>query len=384
MTAALLLIAATVVVAEVGLRNARQAPPQVVAAATSADVQSLLRPSETVHHELRPSPASSVPPKESTVAADFRVNSAGCRGEEISNVAVTGTYRILVLGDDSICNPWVSEEATLTRRLGQLMQSQTAATLEIINGGVPGDCPLLSWLRFRHTLSALKPDLVILHFDMSDVSDDRLYRRLLITSGPTPRCPNASFTTAETKAASVLQSVRNSALASWAICVSQQCARDAIAVVPTDVTDEPYGWIGDDSRDYRIQISQALRPLIQLRDAVESGGGKLLVTSAPVLWQIQDGSKASEMTSHYRISGVPPYKTRLPFDVVRQFCEYEQIRFVDFVGAFESKDDPARLFSTSHPVLSEFGIALYAREIGNYLLANPPVHWPSASRRPEK
>jgi len=375
MVAGLLLLIATVVAAELTLRKTHQPPVVTVTPTTCETIQLLLQPSRIAHHELIPTSETASGLWPTSIADDFRVNSFGCRGEELNETADPGTYRILFLGDDSICNPWIPEEATLPMRLRQFMQPKTTARLQMINGAVPGDCPLLSWLRYRDRLAALKPDLVLLHLDMSDILDDRNYRRQFAATDEPPMCPHASFGMTSSQPAAFLNLVRRSAIASMMIDVSQNWAENAISEHRSESHDQRFGWIEDQPYEGRLQITHALEPLEALRRDVESHGGRLLVTTTPVLWQVARADAAPELSQRCSIRGVTPYQSRLAFRVIETYCELKQIRFLPVVDAFAEADAPEMFFSREQPVLSRAGLALYAREIGTWLASHPPVRW---------
>jgi hypothetical protein len=382
MAAGLLLLLLAVGGLEIGLRRSCQPSPELLTSTTCITVQSLLSSSDVVHHELRPTNSQPGSGLECSISPDFRANSMGCRGPEVAPTKTPGTYRILFLGDDTVCNPWISEEATLPEQFRQQMQPQTAARLEVINGAVPGDCPLLAGLRFHHRLATLRPDLVILHFDMSDVADDSRYRRYLTTSGVRSTCPHPALTAPASKAASFLNLVRQSAIADWVIDHSRQYVRQSISDRRAITEDAPFAWIADDVIDQRTRISHTLQPILRLREEVQAYGGTLLVASAPVRWQITDGRAAPTLTDRVGIRGITPYRTRLPFEVIRQFCRLEQIRFVDCVAEFESADDRESLFSSTQAVLSPEGIRIYADVIRQFLQSGPPLHSPQSTAVP--
>ena len=96
----------------------------------------------------------------------------------VMSVHVEGR-RVLVLGDETILGLDVANADTFAARLQDQLRAAWRQPVEVINAAVPGDCPLLAALRLKHELLGLQPDIVICHFDMSDVADDYLYRRSL-------------------------------------------------------------------------------------------------------------------------------------------------------------------------------------------------------------
>ena len=136
-----------------------------------------------------------------------------------------------------------------------------------------------------------------------------------------------------------------------------------------------FDWITDDPPDLRLQVRHALEPLTRLKESVEASGGRLLVTTAPALWQVVAADAAPELSWRCGVRGTTPCRSRLPFEIVQAFCNHAQVRFCDASPAFKNYQDGQKLFSTEAPVLSRIGMALYAREIARYLITNPPSDW---------
>ena len=386
---ALLLFVAALAGVEFWMKGQATPPMTVVTTQTCSRNQPLLVPSEAFHHDLKPSTKTSMRLAERNANQVVRVNSLGCRGDEVANRAPQGTYRILILGDDTICGLSVEANATVAARLQQFLESNAAknesensgarsdfaAEFEVINGGVPGYCPLLSWLKFEHTLSRLKPNLVILHVDMTDIADDASYRSLMQAEERLAVCRHATFRLKPKAANPVLQYVSQSATASWLFAKARHRGPELLSVPPAAATcDIGLNWITDNVPDLRLQVRHALAPIKDLRDAVNQSGGQLLVTTSPVLWQVMSGDDAPVLTSRCGIKGVTPFESKFPFEVISRFCEQSRIHFFDASPAFRN-ENAEKLFSKEEPILSRLGMALYAREIAKTLFKDPPSQW---------
>lgn len=177
-----MLLVVALVGLELWLQGKSMPAMQSVTHQAPATDQSLLVPSAVCHHELQRMLKTKHQASRVSGNHVFRVNSFGCRGDEPEIPASTGSYRILVLGDDNICGTAVDENDTVSAHLQRFLAKQTMVRLEVINCGIPGYCPLLSWLKFEHDLAKLKPDLVVLHVDMTDIADDLCYRSLLLAA----------------------------------------------------------------------------------------------------------------------------------------------------------------------------------------------------------
>ena len=124
-----------------------------------------------------------------------------------------------------------------------------------------------------------------------------------------------------------------------------------------------------------MQVRHALDPITRLNEAVEASGGQLLVTTAPVMWQVVPADVAPELSRQWGIRGTTPFRSQFPFEILQAYCSHVQVRFCDTSPAFANGNDPSKLFSTETPTLSSVGMALYAREIARYLITNPPSEW---------
>lgn len=372
---ALVLLIAVLAAVEAWLRSQAVPTIQVVSGQTSLADQALLSPSEVCHHELRPNTKNSISPAGQGRAHVIRVNSLGCRGDDADIPAKSGTYRILVLGDDSVCGTAVEENETVAARLQQFLSKESTATIEVINGGIPGYCPLLSWLKFEHDLVELKPQLVILHVDMTDIADDACYRNLILSRDHRPVCTHATFRLKPRPENLLMQYVRQSATATWLFAKTREHGPELLSVSNAAATcDVGLHWITDDPPDLRLQVRHALAPIKNLHDAVVQSGGQLLVTTSPVLWQILSADEAPVLSRRSGIRGATPFASKFPFEVLSRFCEQSRIHFCDTSSAFRC-EGAAKLFSKDAPVLSRIGMALYAREIARYLIKDPPSKW---------
>ena len=348
---------------------------QGVTSQVSAADQTLLVPSAVCHHELQRMLKTMHQASPASGNHAFRVNSFGCRGDEPAVPALEGSYRILVLGDDSICGNAVDENDTVSAHLQRFLSRQTKVRLEVVNCGIPGYCPLLSWLKFEHDLVKLKPDLVVLHVDMTDIADDQCYRSLLMSENNHAVCLHPTLRLKPRPENAIAHFVKQSATANWLFARAREQAPEMLSISAVSWNESLFDWITDELPDIRLQVSHALEPITRLKASVEASGGRLLVTTAPVLWQVVSADNAPQLSRRCGIRGTTPYHRRFPFEVLQKFCNHTLVRFCDTSPTFENGDDGQKLFSTESPVLSRIGMALYAREIARYLIKNPPADW---------
>ena len=353
---------------EIWLRSTAEPPTLVVAGQAPLADQSLLVPSAVYHHELRRLQQTAHLPESGTAPVEIRINSLGCRSGEIETMAPAGVRRIVLLGDDTICGTHVAESETVSAWLKKFLTQSTGEEVEVINAGVPGYCPLLASLKYQHDLSKLKPDIVVLHIDMTDIADDCCYRSLTLQDGDHSVCSHPTLRLHAKPQNPTIQLVRQSATASWLFAKTRQHGPELLSVSRASLSEhQGLLWITDNPPDLRLQIDHALKPIRALQDSVEESGGRLLITTSPVLWQVVAADRAPELSRRLSISEKTPFTSTFPFELLRSFCQDAQISFCDASPAFR-RDKAEKLFSKSAPVLSKVGMALYAREIARSIV----------------
>jgi hypothetical protein len=360
--------------AELWLKSRRVPGLNTVLDSASPEIQCLLQASGAVHHELKPGTTIVRAAGHHVRAWSVRVNSWGCRGPEPD--PDSNRFRILLLGDETIFGLNVEENETIASRFAKFLPESTADQLEIINGGVPGDCPALMLLRYQQRLAELKPSLVVLHVDMTDLADDGRYRGLMTQTDGRQTCSHAAVRLPSRSPAFVSQIASQSALAATLLNSLREHSSAWFPGLPRDAqANSPLAWVADSPPDLSLQIRNALEPIATLKEQLDRAGAHLLVTTSPVRWQVVETPDRSPLSQRWQVTGPTPFSSRLPFDVLKRFCEQYQLRFFSLEAAFRNAEQPARLFSEDAPVPSKLGLALYARELARYLRENPPSRW---------
>jgi hypothetical protein len=102
----------------------------------------------------------------------YETNSLGLRDREYAETKPTGAVRILMLGD-SFTEGWTLEfENVVVKQVERSLARRCRQPYEVINAGNASYSPLLEYLLLKEIGPRLKPDLVLLNFDMTDVHDD--------------------------------------------------------------------------------------------------------------------------------------------------------------------------------------------------------------------
>jgi hypothetical protein len=366
---AVVVLASLACLLEIGLRIYDSATAQV----TRRDLydRGMVCKSWFVHHTLKPSRVFAVKNPDSGQRVRVAVNSLGFRGAEPSIPKPRGTIRIVCLGDDTTLAATIPESETFCAQLRQTLAARIAGQVEVINAGVPDYCPLLSYLQFRHELLALEPDLVILNFDPSDVSDDYQVRRFAVLNrdGAPLSCAHPA-----------LELPRHGKSARESVVLFPQFARQKINEVLAERTlgeksrsiESPkcrYLWLDDTPPDWSLYIEQALSPLAHLDDLARSRQAKLVVAACPAPWQISaQASNGEGVREEAGIGQDACFQSRRPFELIAQCCQTNQIPFCDVSAVFASDSRPERLYLRNAAAFSAEGHALYAQELTAFVL----------------
>lgn len=107
----------------------------------------------------------------------YKNNNLGYRGRSGSEEKMPSTYRILMLGDSFTFAPGVHDDETACYLLEDYLNKNSEKHYEVINLGVDSYAPILEYLQLKTYIGMMKPDMVIMNFDMSDLVQDYMYRQ---------------------------------------------------------------------------------------------------------------------------------------------------------------------------------------------------------------
>ncbi len=375
---AIVLLLVALVVTEIVLQVKSPPPSATVTSRVSEDTQILLAPSSTTHHELLRLSSHQL-----SGEAVLKTNSFGLRGHEPVQPKPESLLRIVVLGDETILSPELAAEETVPTRLQEFLAAATQGSgtdVEVINAGVPGYCPLLSRLQLQHQLQQLKPDIVVLHFDMNDVADDAVYRRALKTNEGQQICVNHMLAPDRREPNSLLRLLRSSALLRLIQQETGLAATHSSAQGFASLNDR-YRWTTASRVALRLQIEHALEPIQQLAQFAERSGFRLLVSSSPTPWQVATADDFPVLAEQMGPDVSWPLIEDIPYQILTAISARSSVAFCNAATKFRAFSEPAKLFQNDSPGLSRYGAALYAREIASMLVRDERFA-ASFSRRP--
>lgn len=130
----------------------------------------------TFHHRPKPYSTSRYQTKEFDVT--ITTNRYGLRGPDPVVPKPDGVTRILMLGDSFTFGFPVRDEETFCHLIEAGLRAR-GLRAEVVNGGVSGYSPTLSYISLRDQFLTFEPGLVVLWFDLGDVTDDNNFQRNL-------------------------------------------------------------------------------------------------------------------------------------------------------------------------------------------------------------
>lgn len=360
-TAAVLLLL-MLLLAEVFLRASGNDTAPTITSRTCALHHSVLVPSSTTHHEMQRLAETEIIP-----GVPFSTNSLGLRGPQPTVSRQPGKTRVLILGDETILGAHLKQDETVTGRLSQFA-AHSGQNLEVINAGVPGFCPVLSWLQFEHELRKLRPDVVVLHFDMTDVSDDAEYRNLIRSGESQQICCHTLLSRNRRASNPFVRMICDSSVCNWFRSKTGMLADSDSQ--GTNQLQRQFEWTESSRSDLRLPIKHAMHPIQLFSEAATEQGFQLLVSTSPVPWQTNEANDFPKLAKKIAVSSKWPVMDDLPHRVLSSMCGKLGVVFCDPTPAFRKFSQPSKLFLADDYRLSNYGTALYAREIAATLLSS--------------
>lgn len=165
-------VVVSLILAELGLRF-------YLHKTTPIDPKDCRQEDPIIHHGYKPNTTCRYRTKEWDT--QIKINSAGLRNEEIGS---KDKFRVLVLGDSFTAAESVNLEETAVYLTEGKLNSE-GKNVEVINAGVPSYSPILEYLWTREYGLELDPDLVILNFDLGDISGDNFLSEYYLGSEKT-------------------------------------------------------------------------------------------------------------------------------------------------------------------------------------------------------
>lgn len=312
----------------------------------------VMRRDPILDHSLRPNSRGRMKSREYDVT--YEINSVGLRDDEPEE------HAILFLGDSFMEGYGVARGEVLTDLL-------RAKGLKVVNAGVKSYSPLLEYLYLRHRGLDLKPDTVVLLFDLSDPANDAYYisRARFDDTGPVRIQPRLSSLFNPDGAGhdfldahSVLYQYALHALYKHFPATQEDigyagAAADADLLFPgrDSIPDSAYY-----GRDWKI----VLESLLRIRDLLAAHGVDFILVTYPYGHQVSPEA----WTEGRKAWNFPPgVSSDRPFRFLEKFASAESIPIVSLDRPFRTHPDPGSLYFTHDGHWTAAGHALAAEAI---------------------
>ena len=235
---------------------------------------------------------------------------------------------------------------------------------------------------FQARLLNLEPDLLVLHFDWSDVMEDRQIRRNAHcdSSGIPQLCPHATL--------AIPKKVRKHEiwrqefrLLDWALSAASNEWKQQLAqqkAISRDVDANPYAWLRDERPQQNVAFRESVRPILDLAQLCRSSSCQFVVMTSPKPWQVS--AKCSRGEGVRLAEGVAReacFSNREPFRVLARFAQ-NKFPFFDGSTVLASGPDAEANFLRYAPRWSPAGHRRMAQQLAGFLVENVSGPWNSS------
>ncbi len=326
-------------------------------------------PSASIHHQLAPLQRVCGTATGVSEAFSFQTNSLGLRGPEIAVPKPAETLRIVCLGDETILAANLPDEAFFGVRLAAHLQPYTQRKIEVINAGVPESCPLLAYLQVKHQLLALQPDLLIIHFDPSDVSDDARFRTL--TDLDTQDAPLVCVHPLLVSTPKIKPLCQHFLCVQWVKkeLIHRFGIRDE-SDVSEPVTLSKRDWRRDRSFSDSDEVAAALKPVEQLARLTSSVGCRTVLAVHPLVEQLLADALADSSSSEDEASS-----RTAQVHALNDFEKTSAATVCRISHTLRRVKDPQAAFEDDYRTLSKFGHDIYAYALAETMFQAMPEAW---------
>lgn len=337
----------------------------------------------TLHHALVPNSQCTYRSKEWSVK--FTVNSLGLRDREYTRQTPQGTARIIVVGDSFTEGFGVSEQDNFSSKLAVLLNTTADKPIEVLNAGVMGYSPTLEYLALKHKLLNLKPDIVILAFDLTDFHDEYVRNRQLAQTETVLTDNNIQWPYEDYPTDTQIEEFRNPIPRSLGIWWQRHIVFSKLAVSRIkyllNIHQNPRSHVGNPEKDlflivrdvpeslYQELLNSPKQALLLIHQLLMEHNIPLLVVLYPHSYQA-DPMEWNEGRALHGFEANKSYSTK-PQEDLATFLRQNNIQVLNTIPVFQN----ANRFPLYFPFdghLNPNGHQLLASELANYLQSHYP------------
>lgn len=336
-----------------------------------------LVPDEFRHHKLVPNSHSRIQSRDFSYVQ--RVNNFGLRGRDVELNKPVGTYRILMLGDSFTMGKGVQDNETfsvlLETSLNRTLAGCGGNRVEVLNAGVDGYAPILSFIQLTRELQPVMPDLVVLNLDMNDLAGEAAYRRGAV-KGPNgevlavPLVPGKASPIDRIRSWSERHLFFTRALLFY---VNELFDYRDIRVVVTQANPEVLAHtLSHDTDPREDQWRNLFDSVVKIQTYAEEHGIEFLLTTYPQGHQVNEHEWIPGRYSFVPEGSVVSDRS---VDTISQFTAGEGIHFLSLFPDFRAYHGEEALYFPYDGHWTRVGHQVMAGRLEKYMLDRYSGHW---------
>lgn len=325
------------------------------------------RPDEIVNHGFIPNSYGN--PQTNEFNTEYKINSLGLRDYEFN--LTKDKYRILMLGDSFTEGVGVNIDNTIAKKLEKFL-TEKGYDVEVINSGVSSYSPILEYLYFKNEGYKLKPDLVVLDFDISDIQDDYNYEKISIKdeNGVVTAVPGSR----------TIPNWKNG-LRDWCslykinICVGVFHSylvlkgtdkKRVVNVIPGDIEkDRLFPTRFNLTDEQKSHYNRSFTYIKKIRDLAKTNGAGFVLVTYPYGHQV-NGKEMAERRKYQKFDEYPVYSLDF-FKDVKGFANKNRMNYADTYYKFNNTNEFPLFFSYDFHMTVR-GYELVAEAISEFLV----------------
>jgi len=333
-------------------------------------------PDDYRHHKLVPNSHARLEQRDFSYVQ--KINSLGLRGEEIEIEKSPDTYRILMLGDSFTMGKGVEDDETFAQLLQDSLNRRLALCegkpVEILNAGVDGYSPILSYVQLTRELHVLQPDMVVLNLDMNDLMGEAYYRQLAIHGDDGEIIGVQKATDKPLMERFRSWSERNLYFTRLLLIYVNEIFdyNDARAVVTQANTEVLAHTLADDTVQREEQWLDLFDSITRIGNFADEQGAEFLLTTYPHAHQVND---FEGIPGRYGFVPEDAVVSDRSVDLIREYSENNGIQFVSMFPDFRAYEGEDKLYFDYDTHWTPAGTRVMAGGIERYMTEHYIDEW---------
>ena len=324
---------------------------------------------EDLGYTLTPNFKGKMRTPEST--STIKINSKGLRDYEHKKKKA---FTILGLGDSFTFGTGVELEDTYLWRLEDILNKKHGNMYEIVKAGVPGYGTDQEYIFLKNKGLEYKPNLVIIGFYINDVLDSITPDFTVIDGYAVPSQKMREHFKGKKLSLKRKLSVLVNELHISSFIINRLSTNPFFKKLFLKLIEKSKGKEGSRlklySQDYNYEIMKAWAKtqeyLKMIEDETKRNGGRVLVVYIPERQQVYD-DQWKRVVKQYDLKN-KSYDVLYPNKTLKNFCEKENIAFLDLTKSLRKNANKEELYFTMDPHLNSNGHEYIAKSIYRKLI----------------